>query len=85
MGTLLRRISVGFERRWCYGYGEGPDKPEFHVCRERSSHPKYTIHKMSRYSFAGFGGKSAYGLIIWRFAQTLREAEAIIAAALEVK
>jgi len=75
---LLQPMFVGSERRWCYGYHEGPDKPEFHVCRNRG-HYRYIVYRMARFgdSYGVMGGGS-YGLTMFSYARTLAEAEAMI-------
>jgi hypothetical protein len=73
---LLERVNVGFERRWCYGFHRGPDTLEFHVCRERFGGERYSIHQMRRYEI---NGRPTYGLKLFGFAHTLREAEEYIA------
>ncbi|KKL19120.1 hypothetical protein LCGC14_2468670 [marine sediment metagenome] len=73
---LLERTNVGWERRWCYNFHRGPDTLEFHVCRERFGGHRYAIHQMRRFEVLG---RPTYGLKLFGFANTLRDAEQYIA------
>ncbi len=73
---ILTPMIVGSKRRYCYGYHQGPDALEFHVCRERFGRARYTIHMMRRFEV---WGRQTYGLCLFGDAATLHEAQRFIA------